>query len=134
MLIHGDIVRLKCDFRGDTQSSLVGKLAVIEYSYGEIYGNGECYGGYRIVDMETGESSSWWNEGYLEFITHGGDRAVKRAKRIAINREIKEREESLKRRKVPGGEVLTEIEKMAMRERGYLEKSSPKVLVQYERF
>ena len=32
----------------------IGKLYVIEYSYGEKYGDGTCYGGYSIMDMETG--------------------------------------------------------------------------------
>ena len=30
----------------------IGKLFVIEYSYGEKYGNGKCYGGYSILSME----------------------------------------------------------------------------------
>ena len=29
----------------------IGKLFVIEYSYGEKFGNGKCYGGYSILSM-----------------------------------------------------------------------------------
>lgn len=33
----------------------IGKLFVVEYSYGEKYGNGKCYGGYSILSMESNE-------------------------------------------------------------------------------
>lgn len=49
----------------------IGKLFVIEYSYGEKYGNGECYGGYSILSMENGSSSSWWDDSQLEFVEEG---------------------------------------------------------------
>lgn len=49
----------------------IGKLFVIEYSYGEKYGNGKCYGGYSILSMEDGSSSSWWDDSQLEFVEDG---------------------------------------------------------------
>lgn len=49
----------------------IGKLFVIEYSYGEKYGNGKCYGGYSILSMENGSSSSWWDDSQLEFVEDG---------------------------------------------------------------
>lgn len=49
----------------------IGKLFVIEYSYGEKYGNGKCYGGYSILSMENGYSSLWWDDSQLEFIEDG---------------------------------------------------------------
>lgn len=49
----------------------IGKLYVIEYSYGEKYGNGTCYGGYSIIDIETGASSAWWKDSCLEFVEKG---------------------------------------------------------------
>ena len=59
---HGDLNESKDD---------IGKLYVIEYSYVEKYGNGSCYGGYSIIDMETGGSSAWWRDSCLEFIEEG---------------------------------------------------------------
>lgn len=132
MFIHGNIVRLKCGFWGEPDPYLTGRLGVIEYSYGEIYGTGECYGGYKVADIETGESSAWWDEDYLEFISDGSDEEVKKAKRIEINRAIKEREESIKHRRSSGGEVLTEIEKIAMRDIRYLEKNDSKRRLRYD--
>ena len=49
----------------------IGKLFVIEYCYGEKYGNGKCYGGYSILSMENGSSSSWWDDSQLEFVEDG---------------------------------------------------------------
>lgn len=49
----------------------IGKLFVIEYSYGERFGNGKCYGGYSILSMEDGSSSSWWDDSQLEFVEDG---------------------------------------------------------------
>ena len=49
----------------------IGKLFVIEYSYGEKYGNGQCYGVYSILSMENGSSSSWWDDSQLEFVEDG---------------------------------------------------------------
>lgn len=49
----------------------IGKLFVIEYSYGERFGNGKCYGGYSILSMEEGYSSSWWDDSQLEFVEDG---------------------------------------------------------------
>ena len=49
----------------------IGKLFVIEYSYGERFGNGKCYGGYSILSMENGSSSSWWDDSQLEFVEDG---------------------------------------------------------------
>lgn len=49
----------------------IGKLFVIEYSYGERFGNGKCYGGYSILSMENGSSSSWCDDSQLEFVEDG---------------------------------------------------------------
>ena len=54
MFKKGNIVRFKCGFWGDIKSSETGKLGIIEYSYGERYGNGEISGGYSVLDKETG--------------------------------------------------------------------------------
>lgn len=93
MFNRGNIVRFKCGFWGDKDSYETDRLGVIEYSYGEKYGNGECYGGYSVLDKETGGSSSWWDENYLEFISEGGEDEIKKCKEIA--QTIKERNEDL---------------------------------------
>lgn len=93
MLKRGNIVKFKCGFWGDSDSYETGRLGVIEYSYGEEYGNGECYGGYCVLDKKTGSSSSWWDEDYLEFISEGGEDEIRKCKEIA--RTIKERDEDL---------------------------------------
>lgn len=93
MLNKGNIVRFKCGFWGDPDSYATGRLGVIEYSYGERYGNGEIYGGYCVLDKETGGSSSWWNEEYLEFVSEGGEDEIKKCKETA--QTIKERNEDL---------------------------------------
>lgn len=80
MFKKGNIVRFKCGFWGDVNSSETGRLGVIEYSYGEKYGNGEIYGGYSILDKETGSSSAWWNEEYLEFVSEGSEEEIKKCK------------------------------------------------------
>ena len=59
----------------------IGKLFVIEYSYGEKYGNGECYGGYSILSMENGSSSSWWDDSQLEFVEEGNIDLIDELKR-----------------------------------------------------
>ena len=59
----------------------IGKLFVIEYSYGEKYGNGKCYGGYSILSMENGSSSSWWNDNQLEFVEDGSVDLINELKR-----------------------------------------------------
>ena len=58
----------------------IGKLYVVEYSYGEKYGNGRCYGGYCILDMETGGDSSWWDESCLEFVEEGSPDLINKLK------------------------------------------------------
>jgi len=93
MLRKGNIVKFKCGFWGDPNSYETGRLGVIEYSYGERYGNGETYGGYCVLDKETGGSSSWWNESYLEFVSEGGEDEIKKCKQIA--QTIHERNENL---------------------------------------
>lgn len=59
----------------------IGKLFVIEYSYGEKYGNGKCYGGYSILSMENGFSSSWWDDSQLEFVEDGNIDLIDELKR-----------------------------------------------------
>lgn len=59
----------------------IGKLFVIEYSYGEKYGNGKCYGGYSILSMENGSSSSWWDDSQLEFVEDGSVDLIDELKR-----------------------------------------------------
>lgn len=93
MLKKGNIIKFKCGFWGDSDSYETGRLGVIEYSYGEKYGNGECYGGYCVLDKETGGSSSWWDEDYLEFVSEGGEDEIKKCKEIA--QVIRERNENL---------------------------------------
>lgn len=58
----------------------IGKLYVIEYSFGEKYGDGSCYGGYSIIDIEDGYSSSWWDESCLEFVEEGNINLIKQLK------------------------------------------------------
>jgi hypothetical protein len=83
-LKRGNLIRFKTSFwggsLGESQEN-VGKLGVIEYSYGEKYGNGTCSGGYSVIDYETGSSSSWWNENQLEFIEEGGEHLIKECER-----------------------------------------------------
>ena len=59
----------------------IGKLFVIEYSYGERFGNGKCYGGYSILSMENGSSSSWWDDSQLEFVEDGNIDLIDELKR-----------------------------------------------------
>lgn len=59
----------------------IGKLFVIEYSYGEKFGNGKCYGGYSILSMENGSSSSWWDDSQLEFVEDGSVDLIDELKR-----------------------------------------------------
>lgn len=69
---HGSLNELRKD---------IGKLFVIEYSYGEKYGNGKCYGGYSILSMENGSSSSWWDDSQLEFVEDGNIDLIDELKR-----------------------------------------------------
>ena len=93
MFKRGNIVKFKCGFWGDTNSPETGRLGVIQYSYGEKYGNGEIGGGYSVLDKETGCSSAWWYEEYLEFVSKGSEDEIKKCKEIANT--IKERNENL---------------------------------------
>ena len=93
MFKRGNIVKFKCGFWGNINSPETGKLGVIEYSYGERYGNGDVYGGYSVLDKETGGSSSWWDEEKLEFVSEGSEDEIKKCKEIANT--IKERNENL---------------------------------------
>ena len=93
MFKRGNIVKFKCGFWGDINSPKTGKLGVIEYSYGEKYGNGKICGGYSVLDRETGGSSSWWDEDKLEFVSEGSEYEIKKCKEIA--NIIKERNENL---------------------------------------
>ncbi len=89
----GNIVRFKCGYWGDEKAPETGRLGVIEYSYGERYGNGEIYGGYSVLDKENGNSSSWWEEEYLEFVSGGGIEEIEKCKEIY--RKRKEQQESI---------------------------------------
>lgn len=90
---RGNIVKFTSSFwrgsLGESQEN-VGKLGVIEYSYGERYGNGECYGGYCVMDYETGGSSSWWNDNQLEFVSEGGEDVINECKKRADDRNKKQ--------------------------------------------
>lgn len=83
MLKKGSIVKFKCGFRGNVNAYETNRLGVIEYSYGEKYGDGNINGGYRVLDMETGGSSVWWDEAYLEFISEGGEDEIKKCQEKA---------------------------------------------------
>lgn len=79
----GNIVRLVDTYwHGSLNESRkdIGKLYVIEYSYGEKFGNGRCYGGYSILDIKTGEESSWWDEECLEFVEEGSPDIINKLK------------------------------------------------------
>ena len=89
----GNIVRFKCGYWGDEKDPETGRLGVIEYSYGERYGNGEIYGGYSVLDKENGYSSSWWEEEYLEFVSGGGIEEIEKCKEIY--RKRKEQQENV---------------------------------------
>ena len=93
MLKRGNIVRFKCGFWGDENDPETNKLGVIEYSYGEKYGNGEIGGGYHVLDKETGCGSAWWHEDKLEFVSEGGEDEITKCKEIAET--IKERNENI---------------------------------------
>lgn len=80
MLKRGNIVKFKCDLQGNVNAYETNRLGVIEYSYGEKYGDGNINGDYRVLDMETGNSSAWWYEDYLEFISEGGEYEIKKCK------------------------------------------------------
>lgn len=54
----------------------IGKLYVIEYSYGEKYGDGKNDGEYLIISMEDGSSSAWWNNSQLEFVEEGNKNLI----------------------------------------------------------
>ena len=76
---RGTIVR-KTDtyWHGDLNESQkdIGKEYVIEYSYGERYGNGINDGSYCIISMENGGSSSWWHNDQLEYVGFGGEELI----------------------------------------------------------
>lgn len=93
MFKKGNIVKFKCGFWGDTNAPETGKLGVIEYSYGEKYGNGKIYGGYSVLDKETGGSSSWWDEDKLEFISEGSIEEIEKC--YSIKEKITARHEDL---------------------------------------
>lgn len=76
---RGNIVKFTDTFWGgdlDEPKDDIGKLGVIEYSYGERYGNGENDGEYSVIDLETGGSSAWWSENKLEFVSEGGEDVI----------------------------------------------------------
>ena len=87
----GNIVRKNSSYWGGTlgeSQDEVGELCVVQYSYGERYGNGECYGGYSIINMETGGSSAWWDENKLDFISDGSTDLIQQLKEKANNNEV----------------------------------------------
>lgn len=92
MFKRGNIVRFRCGFRGEKNDPCVGKLGVIEYSYGEKYGDGNINGGYSVLDMETGGSSAWWDEAYLEFVSEGSEEEVIKCETTARAFEEKARD------------------------------------------
>ncbi|RKJ42415.1 hypothetical protein D7X33_35685 [Butyricicoccus sp. 1XD8-22] len=67
----------------DMNSEDVGELAVIEYSYGEKYGNGEVGGGYSIVYMKNGLSRAWLDDWQLEFVSEGSEELIQETKELA---------------------------------------------------
>lgn len=81
---RGNIVKYKTSFwngrLGESQD-IVNELGVIEYSYGEKYGNGECYGGYSVIKLSTGCSSAWWDDEQLEFVEIGGENIIEECKK-----------------------------------------------------
>ena len=93
MLKRCDIVRFKCGFWGDANDFRTGRLGIIEYSYGEKYGNGEPGGGYCVADKETGDTSCWWDADKLEFVSEGGEEEL--LKVLTIRNERLERETNL---------------------------------------
>lgn len=93
MLQKGNIVKFKCGFWGDVNAPETNRLGVIEYSYGERYGDGKVSGGYSVLDKETGSSSAWWDEDKLEFVNEGSENEITLCKQIA--QEIKTQNEDL---------------------------------------
>lgn len=90
MFKNGNIVRKTNTYwygRLNESKEDIGKLYVIEYNYGEKYGNGIAGGGYSILDMETGCSSAWWHDDQLEFIEEGGINLIRELQEKSNNRE-----------------------------------------------
>lgn len=84
MLKRGNIVKFKCGFHGDKNDPVTGKLGIIQFSYGERYGNGKIYGGYSVLYKETGISSAWWDEDKLEFVSEGSEDEITKCEEIYI--------------------------------------------------
>jgi hypothetical protein len=105
MLKRGSIVKFKCGFWGDVNAYETNRLGVIEYSYGERYGDGNINGGYSVLNMETGSSSCWWDEDYLEFISEGGEDEIKKCKEIAKIREERNKNLDYIKEKMVSGEL-----------------------------
>ena len=84
MLKKYDIVKKRCGF-WDNIPDLdfdPDELFIIEYSYGEKYGNGSVYGGYSITSLVNGNSSAWWGEDKLIFVSEGTVEEFQRAKDV----------------------------------------------------
>lgn len=64
----------------DTQPEIVGKEAVIEYSYGQKYENGNNIGDYAIMFLDNGCFQAWFRESQLEFISEGGEHVINECK------------------------------------------------------
>lgn len=105
MLKRGSIVKFKCGFWGDVNAYETNRLGVIEYSYGEEYGDGTIYGGYSVLDMETGNSSAWWCEDYLEFISEGGEDEIKKCEEKAKIREDRDENLDYIKEKIVSGDL-----------------------------
>jgi len=60
---------------------LIGKKAVIEYSYAEKFG-GNNINSYSIIFQETGNSSAWKKPYELKFIEKGGEHLLDAAKKV----------------------------------------------------
>lgn len=68
--------------------------AVLEYSYGQKYGNGDTYGGWKILFLDNGTSLAWVYEDQMDFISTGGVELIDVAKKTRI--EIEKRNTDLK--------------------------------------
>ena len=85
MLKKYDIVKKRCGFWDDrmTDSSFDPEEPfIIEYSYGEKYGNGSVYGGYSIRSLVSGGGSAWWDEDKLIFIREGTEEDLRHAENM----------------------------------------------------
>jgi len=59
----------------------VGRLAVIQYSYGEIYDgrNPDNFKQYQVIYQDTGNTVAWKHDHELELVAEGGEHLVTQA-------------------------------------------------------